>query len=215
MKLIKNLGHLLPLPTSKQTKLYGIYKCNFCNVEFKVQTAKVKAGQKQCNSCARKRGRKHYTHGMTNTKLFSVFNGMLTRCYNKKSKSYSNYGERGVTVCSDWLDNKELFFSWALSNGYEVGLTIDRIESEGGYNPQNCRWVNLKAQAQNRRKLDGCSSKYAGVRKQPWGYESRVMLDGKRTQIGCFDSEYDAALARDRFILDSGNKYAKLNILKR
>ena len=217
MKLIKDLGQQLPSESSKQKKRFGIYKCPICKDEFRTQSAHVKSGHtKQCMSCARKHGRKHKTHGMKGTRLYSIFSGMNDRCYNEKSSNYHNWGERGVGICTEWLNDRGLFFSWALENGYKEDLTIDRIESDKGYCPSNCRWVNKEAQAQNRRKQEGCSSKYAGVRLAKGKlFEARVMISGVRYHIGNFKTDIEAALARDRFILDGGHKYAKLNILKR
>lgn len=70
-----------------------------------------------------------------------IFDGMKTRCYNINSKSYSQYGIRGITICQEWLDNPRSFEEWALENGYREGLTIDRINIDGNYCPQNCRWI--------------------------------------------------------------------------
>ena len=92
-------------------------------------------------------------HGMKYTRIYSIFRDMNSRCYNKNRGDYKNYGGRGIKICDEWF-NKENgfinFYNWSMKNGYDKSLTIDRINTNGNYEPNNCRWTNLEVQGNNR-----------------------------------------------------------------
>lgn len=84
--------------------------------------------------------------------LFGVYGSMKNRCYNPKRDSYERYGARGIGVCEEWRNSPESFVRWALDNGYEKGLQLDRIDNDGDYSPDNCRWVTPKENCRNTRR---------------------------------------------------------------
>ena len=96
------------------------------------------------------RGSNLVKHNLSKTKLFKVWCGMKDRTLNKNDKHYKNYGNRGIKICNEWLEDFKCFYDWALNNGYKEGLTIDRINVNGNYEPNNCRWITWKEQQNNR-----------------------------------------------------------------
>ena len=98
--------------------------------------------------------RKHISHwnkhGMYDTRLYRIWSLMKERCYNTSRKEYPNYGGRGIIVCEEWIESKN-FIEWSLNNGYSYELTLDRINNDGNYCPENCRWVERSVQGNNKR----------------------------------------------------------------
>lgn len=90
-------------------------------------------------------------HGCTGTRLYNIWKGMKARCYIKSAKSFKDYGGRGIKLCDEWINDFLKFKEWSLLNNYNDQLSIERINNNGNYEPNNCKWIPLKEQSKNRR----------------------------------------------------------------
>lgn len=112
--------------------------------------AVIKSRTKSCG-CKKiedtiERNIKNKKHGLYKNKLYHIHNKMISRCHNPLNKDYKYYGAKGVVVCNEWKSEDKgviAFYEWANSNGYEEGLSVDRIDSNGNYEPNNCRWITM------------------------------------------------------------------------
>lgn len=126
-----------------------------CGNKINVAAWKLKNGNTKSCGCYRKsklkENQRKATHGKTNTLLYRTWDGIKKRCYNKSANNYDNYGGRGIKMCDEWKHDFQEFYDWSIKNGYKKGLSIDRIDVNGNYEPLNCRWVTPKEQARNKR----------------------------------------------------------------
>ena len=139
--------------SNKNGRALWLCKCECGNMKVVVGNSLLNKATISCGCYNKEQARERRTkHSMSYSKLYKVWGGMKTRCYNKNFVYYRNYGGRGIKICDEWLTNFLLFYNWAINNGYEEGLTIDRINNDGDYEPSNCRWITRAEQNRNQRK---------------------------------------------------------------
>lgn len=176
----KKYGRLTVIePKGRNSNNIMVWKCLCeCGNLHEATTSNLNSGSTSSCGCYKSEyvAKKNYKHGDSNTRLHSIWRGIKDRCYNKNDKAFPDYGDRGIKMCDDWLDYNS-FKDWALLNGYDEHLTIDRINVNKGYEPENCRWATDGVQANNKRnnifiEYDGTSltaSQWAKVSGVPSG----------------------------------------------
>lgn len=183
LTVIKRVG-------TKHRKALWLCHCE-CGNEKTVTTDQLTTGQTKSCGCLKNIDK--IKHHKTGTRLYIIWANIKQRCYNIKSTSYKRYGARGITLCSEW-QQFEPFYNWAIQNGYQDNLSIDRIDNNGNYEPANCRWTTRKEQARNTRRnryitinqKTHCLSEWAEIKgikisqiegrlRDGWTYERAIM----------------------------------------
>lgn len=142
-------------------------------------------------SCGCMKGKKKIktmgTHGMSYSRLYSTWKGIKRRCKSPKFRGYENYGGRGIRVCDEWLGENGFnnFHKWAIQNGYQEDLTIDRIDVDGDYEPTNCRWITNAEQQNNKRNTRYLTYKGETKNLHEW---SKLTGIGKSTIVSRIDN---------------------------
>lgn len=178
-------------------------KCECGNMNVKYLSS-LKRKSKSLKSC----GCSYLTHNKLSGKykrLYRTFIHIKDRCYNPKNVKYKHYGFRGITVCDEWRYSFENFVNWSLANGYNDDLTLDRIDTNKGYSPDNCRWVDMHIQVTNRNKNRNNTSGYVGITwaKSRNKWQSSIVYNYKPIHLGRYETKKEALDARNRFIIEN------------
>ena len=143
-----------PLTGCKNSYPKAWFRC-VCGKEKIIGIKNVSGGTTKSCGCKQSYlsslAKHNYKHGERYTRLYNIFHKMQSRCYNPNYREHCYYSDRGITICDEWKNNFVAFRDWALKNGYKDNLTIDRIDVNKGYSPDNCRWVTPKQQSRNKR----------------------------------------------------------------
>lgn len=144
------VDHFQKTKNSTRTYWRTYWKCKCdCGNYTVVRSDCLTTGNTQSCGCYNKTCREK-PNSIKKHKLYRVYWAMKQRCYDSNSKHYDRYGGRGIIICDEWLNNYELFYNWSMNNGYKEGLTIDRINNNGNYEPKNCRFITIAEQQRNK-----------------------------------------------------------------
>lgn len=137
----------------KRTGAFWKCECE-CGNEVVVYGSELRKGETKSCGCLHKEelSKRARTHGLSGKRIYRIWQTMIKRCHKPNFERYKDYGGRGIEVCPEWKNSFEKFHEWAMANGYKENLTIDRIDTNGNYEPSNCRWVTYKVQGNNTRR---------------------------------------------------------------
>jgi len=148
----KSFGEWLVLSKSERS-LYFVCECS-CGAIKDVYKSSLKKGvSRSCGCKMRQHAGKHSWNNDNERRLSSVLSYMIQRCNNPKTQNYHRYGGRGISVCSEWIENRQSFVEWAIRNGWHQGLEVDRINNDGNYCPDNCRCVTHMENCKNKKNI--------------------------------------------------------------
>ena len=195
------IGRLTPLEIAGRdntNRILWLCECA-CGNTVTAQAGNLKSGHTQSCGCLRNEmvAKVSVSHGMFGTPQYLAWSNARSRTTNPRSISWPNYGGRGITMCQEWKDSFEAFWK-DMGPTWEEGLTLDRIDVDGNYHKENCRWVETSIQPHNQRKRKNCSSQYKGVFKNDSGlFIASISKNGAVKHLGSFKNETDAAVAYD------------------
>lgn len=158
---------------------------------------KLRSGNTQSCGCLQKesRGTGRITHHMTNSRIYTIWLNMKARCFNPKAASYPNYGARGITVCDEWRNSFEEFHRWAEDSGYSDGLSLERKDVNGNYEPSNCSWITPYEQHLNRTDSHKLSAFGETHTIQEWAEKTGLKYDTIERRVNQYGWSIEDALS--------------------
>lgn len=183
-----------PIGKQRNTEAYFICRCD-CGTEKEVEAKALLSSRSKSCGCYQKDNPTIVKHRQCDTRLYRIWANMKNRCHNEQSNGYKYWGGRGISVCDEWRTSFESFRDWALLNGYSDELTIDRIDNDGNYEPDNCRWATMLTQIRNKRYKEN-KLNVKGVYRRGNKYRAYIGVDYKTISLGSFDTLLEASEAR-------------------
>mgnify|MGYP006992064717 CR=1 FL=1 len=176
-------------------RITWLCKCD-CGNEVVVAGKQLRSGQTKSCGCYNKELTtiRNTKHGKRYTRLYRIWLLMKNRCNNPKDKYYYCYGGKGVKVCDEWTNNFESFYEWSIASGYNDKLSIDRIDSDKGYQPDNCRWTTNKEQQNNKTNNHYITYKGKTQSMKKWSEELKIDYSTLRNRINVYQWDIETAL---------------------
>lgn len=204
---------LLEPIVNQRTKV--LVKCE-CGKEYKIKPQSLfrENNVKRCIKCYGKdniKGIGTQSEYLRKHPAYEILDHIKQRCLNKKSKTYKWYGAKGIDICDEWKNDYKTFCIWAEQNGYRKGLTLDRIDPNKGYSPDNCRFIPAIKQRENRHRQTNNTSGYTGVslQKKLNKWFAYVWTNGKRINCGYYNTKEEAHIARQNYIEQHNLNYKR------
>lgn len=195
----KTFGRLTVLKKSenKGNRRMWLCQCECGSIKI-ISAANLMGGKTLSCGCYQKEqtSKAKKIHGEKEERLYRIWKNMKSRCYCSNKPDYHRYGGRGIEVCEEWKDNYLAFKEWALANGYKENLSIDRIDFDRNYEPDNCRWTTQRVQARNREMAEYNKFGVPGTCLINGRYRVRIRVDGKAYYFGTYDTIEEAKEAR-------------------
>ena len=206
----QKLGTCIYLHDVEQTadSRRALFQCLKCGKEFEAEICKIKSLNTKSCGCLKINGPNKFKHHLSYHPLYNKWYDIKRRCYDKRREDYSYYGGRGITMCDEWRNDVKAFYDYVikLSHYDELGMTLDRINNDGNYEPGNLRWTTRRVQTINRGKQKSNTSGFVGV-----GYHKLtkrwivyITVNYKQTYIGLYDNVKKALKARNDYIIEHG-----------
>lgn len=196
----------------KHSKAKWLCVCDCGNTTTSVGNNLIRGKSNSCG-CTRMKNliKSVTTHGMSRHPIYKVYRSMLERCNDVGNKGYNCYGGRGIKVCDRWMNSFENFRDDMFAS-YSTGLTLDRIQTNGNYCKENCRWVTQQQNCLNTRAKGGSSSfKGVSFHKLTGKWSSGIGYNGKHYYLGLYEKEEDATIAYNQKAVDLHGEWAHLN----